>query len=224
MAKKEKKPETKPRKVFRIIKNIIFAVVMVCIVSLIIITLTARINGSTPSVFGYTVYRVSSGSMEPYLQVGDIILTHECDPMELKVGDIVTYNGKSGQFAGKRVTHRVVKAPYLNSDDGKYYLLTQGDNNPIADTPITTSQVTGAFVTKIGFLKVVYNFFLTPWGLLVIIALVILAFLNEIITFAKALIGNTDDEEHEDIQDIIERVQREEAEQKKKELEDKAED
>lgn len=223
MAKTQNKPETKFRKTFRIIKNVLFITIMVFAVSLVIITLTARINGSTPSVFGYSVYRVSSGSMEPYLEVGDIILTQECDPMELKQGDIVTYDGKSGQFAGKRVTHRVDKAPYLNEDDGKYYLITKGDNNPVEDTPITTSQVKSVFVTKIEFLKGIYNFFITPWGLLVLIALIIIAFFNEIVAFAKALMGHSDQEEHEDIQDIIERIQREDAEQQKKELEDKAE-
>lgn len=222
MAKENKKPESKAKKTIRIIKNVIFVIVITVLVGLMIFSLTARINGSTPTVFGRALYRVSSGSMEPFLQVGDVILTRECDPMELKKGDIITYNGTSGQFAGKRVTHRVVKEPYLDETKGGYYLVTMGDNNPVEDTPISTSQVTGVFVGKVEFLKWIYDIFVTPWGLLILIALIIIAFFNEIVIFVKALTGNDDDEEREDIQDIIERVQRESSEKQKQEPDNKA--
>lgn len=222
MAKKRKtkKPLSKPLRVFRIVKNVILAVFLTALISLLIVVLTARINGETPKLFGHSMFRVSSASMSPYLQVGDIILCEDCDPMTLKEGDIITYDGKSGEFAGKRVTHRVVVEPYLNNDDGKYYLVTKGDDNPVEDTPITTSQVTSKYVGKVEIMKKLYDFFLTPWGLLTVIGLIVFAFFNEIVYFAKALIGQDDDEEHEDIQDIIERVQREEAEKGKKEAND----
>lgn len=223
--KKQKKPETKFKKTFRIIKNVIFIIIMVVLVTLMIVTLTARINGGTPTVFGYALYRVSSGSMEPFLQVGDIIISKECDPMELKQGDIITYNGTSGQFAGKRVTHRVITEPYFDKSDGKYYLVTKGDDNPAEDTPILTTQVTGKYLDKIQFLKWIYDVFVTPWGLLILIALIVIAFFNEIVLFVKALLGHVDndEEEREDIQDIIKRVQRESAEKQLKEPDDKAE-
>lgn len=225
MAKKQNKsnkPESKLKKTLRIIKNVIFVIVMTVLVGFMIITLTARISGGTPSLFGHALYRVSSGSMVPTLEVGDIILSKDCDPMELKNGDIITYNGTSGQFAGKRVTHRVVEEPYYNEADGEYYLVTKGDDNPVKDTPIKTSQVTGKLVDKIEFLKWIYDIFVTPWGLLILIALIIIAFFNEIVIFVKALTGNDDDEEREDIQDIIERVQRESSEKQKQEPDNKA--
>lgn len=209
MAEKKKKPENKAYRVFKIVKNVIFAVVLTFFVVLLIVVLTARINGETPTLFGYTIYRVSSGSMEPYLKVGDVILSQECDPMTLKAGDVITYNGTSGDFAGKRVTHRVVKEPYLNSNNGDYYLLTKGDDNPVEDTPIKVSQVTGKMQGKIDFLTKIYDVFVTPWGLLILIGLIILAFFNEIINFVRALFGIGMEEEHEDINDIIERIKSE---------------
>ena len=223
MAKSKKKPEGKIKKTFIIIKNILFAIVMVVLVGLIVITMISRINGGTPSVFGFALYRVSSGSMQPALQVGDIILSSECDPMELKQGDIITYDGTVGEFAGKRVTHRVVGEPYYNENDGRYYLVTKGDDNPVDDTPILTTQVTGKYLGKVEFMKWIYDVFVTPWGLLILIALIIIAFFNEIIIFVKALLGHDNDEEHEDIQDIIERIQRDSAEKQTKEPDEKAE-
>lgn len=206
----------KALKALKIAKNVLLTVVLVFLASTLILTVMARINGEAPTLFGYTVYRVSSGSMVPYLQVGDIILSHECDPMTLKDGDVITYNGLSDQLAGKRVTHRVVKAPYVDPNNGKYYLLTKGDDNPVEDSPVALSQVTGIMTAKLDFLKGLYDFFITPWGLLTIIALIIAAFFNEIINFGKALFGYGHDEE-EEIQKVIERIQREDSTKDKKE-------
>jgi len=210
----------KALRILKIVKNVVLSIIFAALVCLVMVVLIARTNGETPTVFGHTVYRVISPSMTPILQVGDIILCRECDPMELKVDDIITYNGTDGQLAGKRVTHRVAQEPYLNSDDGKYYLVTKGDNNPVEDSPIEISQVTGKFVSKMGLLKTVYDFFLTPWGLLTIIFLILLAFSNEIVNVIRAVAGK--DEPQEDIQEVIERVQREAAEEKKKEAEQEA--
>lgn len=203
-------------KALKIGKNVLLTIVLVFLASTLVLTVIARVNGEAPTLFGYTVYRVTSGSMVPYLQVGDIILSHECDPMALKDGDVITYNGLSGQLAGKRVTHRVVKAPYVDENDGQYYLLTKGDDNPVEDAPVALSQVTGIMTGKLDFLKGLYDFFITPWGLLIIIALIIAAFFNEIINFGKALFGYGHEEE-EDIQKVIERIQREDSTKDKKE-------
>lgn len=220
MAKKRKSSKKPVRKAFRvlnIIKNIILGIVLAFLAIVMVAVLTAHFNGETPKLFGHAIYRVSSGSMEPYLKVGDIILCADCDPMELKEGDIITYNGTVGQFKGKKVTHRVVTAPYYDEEQGKYYLVTKGDDNPVEDSPISVDQVSGKYIQKIGILKGFYDFFITPWGLLVLIALIVLAFFSEIVNFVRALTGRVDDdEEHEDIQDIIARIQRESAEEEKK--------
>ena len=85
----------KKKKVFRVInliKNIICWTLVVILVFTLVISFTSRINGSTPSVFGYSIFRVSSGSMEPELMVGDIILDKEVEnPEDLKVGDDTIY-------------------------------------------------------------------------------------------------------------------------------------
>ena len=216
---KTKLKEKKAFKILKTIKNVVLVVFFASLLCVLALTLISRVNGETPSVFGYTIYRVSSASMTPFLQVGDIILCRECDPMTLQDGDIITYNGTSGDLAGKRVTHRVVQEPYQNAADGQYYLVTKGDDNPIEDTPIRISQVTGKMQRKLGLLKHLYDFFITPWGLLTILALIILAFFNEIINFGKALLGHGAEEEPEDIQDVIERIRREDAEKANKSAE-----
>ena len=182
------------------------SLVIAALAGLIIVTMITRLTGGTPTVFGYSVFRVSSGSMSPELAIGDVILNKECDPMMLKEGDIVTYNGTEGSMSGMLVTHRVTKTPY--EQDGEYYIETKGDANPTADPPVNVSQVSGVMIARVDVLSVLYSFFITPWGLLTIILLIILAFFNEIIVFIRALLGYKDDEK-ESVQDIIERYQKE---------------
>lgn len=207
-APKKKLSERKGYKIYKKIRSIILTLLILVAVVVMIITIIARINGNTPSLFGYSVFRVSSGSMKPAYEVGDVILVKEVDPMTLKVGDVCTYNGTTNEFAGKIVTHRVIKAAYM--DNGEYYIQTKGDANASADPPIKVKDVVGKVDAKIEILRHLYNFFITPLGLITIIVLIIAAFFNEIINFVKSLIGlGGKDEEDESVEDIIARYQKE---------------
>ena len=205
------KKTEKKHSVFKIIKNTLFILILTVLVIVIAATTITRMGGNIPSLFGYSMFRVSSGSMTPALEVGDVILIKDCDPMTLKVNDIVTYEGKSGGMKGKIVTHRVIKAPYKKG--GEYYIETKGDANILKDDPVNVKTVNGKFVTKVDVLKGLYSFFITPWGLLTIIALIILAFFNEIVNFVKSLLGLGDKgKEPEKVEDIIERYKKENSE------------
>ena len=214
-----KKREKKGFKTFRIARNTILGIIIACLTFVIILTMITRLTGGTPSVFGYSLFRVSSGSMEPELEIGDVIVMKSCDGLSVKKGDIVTYESKSGEMAGKLVTHRVVKAPYKEKAD--YYIVTKGDANIGEDEPIGVSQVKGILVTKISILSFIYNIFVTPVGLLIIIALIIFAFFNEIVILVKAILGiGYEDKPKESVDDIIERYQKESSVQNSKEKSD----
>lgn len=191
------------------IKNIIFAIVFVLLAALMTTTVVTRINGGTPSVFGFSVYRVATPSMSPALEVGDVILVKDCDPLKLEKGDIVTYQGTRGDLEGKKVTHRVVEKPY--EKEKEFYIKTQGDSNDIPDPEVNVSQVLGVYQTKLDALTWLYNFFMTPWGLLIIVALIVTAFFGEIVNLIRAFTGDLpEDENKESIEDIIERIKSEE--------------
>lgn len=212
--KKEKLLETvekiKNLKVFRIarlIKNIICWVLIIVLAFTLIVFLTTRIQGNTPSVFGYSIYRISSGSMEPELMVGDIILDKVIDDeTEISVGDVITFEGGS-QFDGKLVTHKVIKAPYTD-ENGNTMLQTHGIANELDDTPISIDQVRAKMICKVPFIDTLYNLFLTPSGLIILILLIILVFIDEIINIVKILSGRNETR-LEDIGEIIDRIQSE---------------
>lgn len=200
----------KKNKVFRIIKlikNIICWTLIAVLVFTLVVFFMSRINGSTPSVFGYSIFRVSSGSMEPELMVGDVILDKTVDnPEDLKVGDVITF--KSSDYGDLLVTHKVIKAPY--EENGKLMLQTKGIANEVEDKPISVDNVKGIMICKVDYLDTVYNVFLSPWGLLILIALIVIIFFDEIITIVKILTNNDKSvKEADDINEIIDRLQAE---------------
>lgn len=214
----------KKNKVFRIInliKNIICWTLIVVLVFTLVLFFTSRINGSTPSVFGYSIFRVSSGSMEPELMVGDIILDKAVEnPEDLKVGDVITF--KSNDYGDMLVTHKVIKAPYEENE--KLMLQTKGIANDLADKPISVDNVKGIMICKVDYLDTVYNIFLSPLGLLILIALIVIIFFDEIITIVKILTNNDKSvKEADDINEIIDRLQaeklKEQAERQKEQAE-----
>lgn len=191
----------------RLVKNIICWILILVLAITMVIFLTTRIQGNTPTVFGYTIFRISTGSMEPELMTGDVILDKVVDDeTEIAVGDVITFEGGS-QFDGKLVTHKVIKAPYTD-ENGNTMLQTHGIANELDDTPISIDQVRAKMICKIPYIDTLYNLFLSPCGLLIMILLIILVFIDEIINIVKILSGRNETR-LEDIGEIIDRIQSE---------------
>lgn len=214
----------KKNKVFRIIKlikNIICWTLIAVLVFTLVVFFMSRINGSTPSVFGYSIFRVSSGSMEPELMVGDIILDKTVDnPEDLKVGDVITF--KNNDYGDMLVTHKVIKAPY--EENGKLMLQTKGIANEVEDKPICVDNVKGIMICKVDYLDTVYNVFLSPWGLLILIALIVIIFFDEIITIVKILTNNDKSvKDADDINEIIDRLQAEKLKEQAEKVKEQSE-
>jgi signal peptidase len=65
-----------------------------------------------------------SGSMEPNVSTGDLVVTMPIAPGEARSGDIVTFTDPSG--SGKLLTHRVASARLAGK---QYRFVTKGDAN-----------------------------------------------------------------------------------------------
>ncbi len=86
-----------------------------------------------PNYFGYTLFEVASGSMEPTLYIHDVILV-KITKENLNKGDIIAFlNEKS------IITHRIV---FIDGD----VITVKGDNNNAIDSPIKREQVVGKIV------------------------------------------------------------------------------
>lgn len=197
--------------VARIIKNIIGWIMIVVLVFIVISFLMERINGGSPSIFGYRIYRVETASMDPTLKVGDVILSKEISNVnDIKKGDIITFQGDE-RFSHHRVTHRVFTEPFIN-DKGELVVVTKGDANEITDGEIYVSDIQTKMQNKLVVLTNLYGFFYSQWGLIVFIAFLILIFFDEVMNLIHLSVGKYDDSKEENISEIIERIQREDAE------------
>lgn len=163
------------------VANIISTIFLVFLVVLVIVLFIVRVSGNSPSIFGYHVYRVSSGSMEPTLMLGDVIVTKEVAAEEIQKNDIVTYKSLEGDMAGEMITHRVVAEPEKEGDT--YIFQTQGDwEGASLDPKITYEQIEGKYQFKVPFLDKMYSFFFTPYGLIIFIFVIVVLFGYEMIS------------------------------------------
>ena len=92
--------------------------------------------------FGWETHKVMSGSMEPALKVGGIIVTKPERLENIQVGDIITFQTESGP----KVTHRVVDIVEM---EGKLHFQTKGDANEEPDPNFVSS--TGEEMRKVVF-------------------------------------------------------------------------
>lgn len=102
-----------------------------------------------PRVTGGASLTVLTGSMEPSLRPGDVVVTRGIDVdqvcSEVAIGTIVTYLPNPGDPA--LITHRVVGKTVGTFEDGtSCRLITQGDNNSAVDDPVSPAQVRGVFL------------------------------------------------------------------------------
>ncbi|MEK6230128.1 MAG: signal peptidase I, partial [Actinomycetota bacterium] len=81
---------------------------------------------------------VMSGSMEPAIRTGDVIVAKPISPIDARVGDVVTYKEPHGE--SRLITHRVKTMQALQ---GKVRFTTQGDANDTSEhwQVATTGQI-----------------------------------------------------------------------------------
>ena len=195
----------------RIVKNAVCWVLVAILVIAVITFLLTRLSGKSPSIFGYSLHRIVSGSMEPELEVGDVLLNRDItDISDIHIGDVVTFSGLE-EFENQEVTHRVLVAPY---DDGKgnVVIVTKGDANNVDDGEIGVEHVKSKTIAKLGFLKWIYNFFFSVWGLIIFILLLLLIFIEEIVSIFRISSDRDEAEEPETFRETMRRIEREERE------------
>ena len=165
----------------RKIINILTTVLLILMIVLVVFIFISRATGNSPQIFGYRIFRVSSGSMEPELSIGDVILVHTVKAEEIAEGDTITYKGASGDFKDKMITHKVVEQPY--EENGIWHYQTQGIVAGASRDPVITyDQVQGKFLRKLSFLNSIYTFFLSPAGLITFILIILVLFGYEMIS------------------------------------------
>ncbi|MFB2582307.1 signal peptidase I [Herbiconiux sp. P15] len=93
-----------------------------------------------PRVMGATPYTVLTGSMQPSLPPGELVVVSPADPDSIRVGQVATYQLASGRPAV--ATHRVVGVSVSGS--GERSFIFRGDANSADDPePVRAEQLRG---------------------------------------------------------------------------------
>ena len=189
----EKIQKIKNNKVLKIIGNIIYTIVFIFIALILIIAVLQRTTNNEISLGGYRIFVVATGSMVPKYNVGDVLLSKEIAPENIKVGDDIVYKGKKGSFNDKVITHRVISIE--KHDDGGYKIITKGVANEEQDPEIDETQVYGKIIYKIKTLsllgKIVKNMYVFYFIIFIPLGIIIYQII-------KTLFDKEDDEEDND--------------------------
>jgi signal peptidase len=108
-------------------------------------------NNPNKSLFGFRWYWIETGSMEPDLPVGCLVVVKVVSPEKLQVGDDVTFITKVNN-KDKFVTHRVVEIVEPTQENGERSFITKGVANPEQDPqPRAASNAVGKVVFHIAY-------------------------------------------------------------------------
>lgn len=165
-------------KILNYIWTTIKTIFYLCLGSVLLIIISQRIFNNA-SVFGYRIFTVASGSMEPKYKILDMIIVKEINPKDIKVKDDIVYQGKEESYAGKIITHRVIE---IKENKGKREFITQGIANPLKDPLVHEDQIYGKVLHKFIILSIFNRILNNPLGFILLIVLPIaILFLLEII-------------------------------------------
>lgn len=119
------------------IKNIVFITLFIILILFISIVVYQKIilNENIIKINGYSILRVASGSMQPTLNINDIIIIKESD--NYNTNDIITIN--KGTYL---LTHRLI-------DKFEDKIITKGDYNNIQDKEEENSNIEGKVILVI---------------------------------------------------------------------------
>lgn len=128
----------------KLISNLITLILYAILLFMIVVVVSSKAAGGEPSIMGYQIKSVLSGSMEPTFMTGSIIAIKPTteEGKEYKKGDVITFK-KQENGETILVTHRILEA--TKSGDSMIYK-TKGDNNDAPDLePALSQNVVGKY-------------------------------------------------------------------------------
>ncbi|AFK18202.1 signal peptidase I [Haloferax mediterranei ATCC 33500] len=138
-----------------------------CVVVLLALVLPFAVTAVPQLVGADQSYTVLTGSMQPAISSGDVIIVRDVPASTIETGDVITYELDSGRSDVQRQTHRVVEV--VEREDGRYFR-TKGDANEDPDQRLVSADtVVGRVMMTIPYAGHVTLFANTTTGIVVLI-------------------------------------------------------
>lgn len=84
----------------------------------------------------FSLYTIVSSSMEPAINVHDVIFIKKVDPNKLSKGDVITFYSSNPFFGNTPITHRIEK---VINENNELLFEVKGDANEIPDDELVLS-------------------------------------------------------------------------------------
>ena len=204
------------KKFFLTLVNIISVVIIAAAVVILCLVLLTK-PGEAPSLGGYTVFRITTGSMKPSYDTDTLILVKKTDPSQIRVGDVISFYSADPALEGSVNTHRVIA---VEKDGTEWKYTTQGDANNTPDQYGTdSSSLIGKVVGSSLILGKLARLVANPLIFIPVILIPLVVILISNIIRTAALAGKiAKDEEEAAVREAVRQIR----EQKQKEKENSA--
>ena len=169
-------------------KSPVAAVCSVLGTLLLIIIVATYLPITIPRAFGYEIYTVISGSMEPAIPTGSLVYVKYIQPEEIQTEDVIAFYGTDAD--GSIVTHRVVSNSAAMGN-----FITKGDANSDNDmNPIPYANYIGKVQLSVPKLGGIFQTITGTNGKIAAVSMIGLAIVLEIL--AAVLQGKREKEEY----------------------------
>jgi signal peptidase len=119
---------------------------------------------TVPLAFGGRPLTVLSGSMEPALMTGDVVVVRKAAPLSVAPGDVITYREPGGR---RLITHRV---RHMLLSGRTVHFVTKGDaNKPVERWTVPRDRPIRRVFYRIPLLGYALNLFRTRVGLVLLV-------------------------------------------------------
>ena len=161
----ETKPKTRVLKIVSIAAECLLgAIVAFLLVVGGILVYDKYVNKSlAPSVFGYSQFIIATGSMEPEISAGDMIIVKKTGDYE--VGDVITFFMDGSVIS---TTHRIIE---IRVENGKTIYITKGDANNAPDPGVPAENVVGEVVATLSGVGLFFEWVKTTQGIVCVVLL-----------------------------------------------------
>lgn len=123
----------------RLLRRAASAVLALAVLGAIALALALTV---VPAVAGGRTMTVLSGSMEPAISTGSVVVTKPVDPLTLNAGEVITFSTPGADGGVDLVTHRIARIS--ETERGRLFV-TKGDANQTEDVePVRAANIQGA--------------------------------------------------------------------------------
>lgn len=149
----------------KIIETIKITLISILCIFLMMV-IVQRLLPGVRSFFGFRSFVIVSKSMEPILKVGDVILVQTKKAEDIKINDIVTYQGGPGDFSKMIITHQVQN---IKTENKRLIFYTKGAANDMIDPAVYQEQIYGVLVYKFVILSMISKVIRNTFGLMIFV-------------------------------------------------------